>query len=444
MKSEFKKIPILAVLFFYLFILVQAGFAQYSPYYKPVRSGSYIQDKAYYLLTCFDQLPGVKESLLKDPKLESIYSEKMKYISSIKKRIENAQSAGEIKNLDVSVFKKLHISVDDIAEHLKFSDQQISTVASLLEKYDQEKQAMNQLVQEHLRPSGKFELYIEEKNPEYLKTAWELTAKGLNHVIDVYALGKDAEYAYIDSASFDVKSGFYQGLVSSVIMNIGEKSGERELFFEPSLQFVLGLLKINHRNEAARFEPLETGENYKAYQHIPNISWRDYPYSVILVPGEGTVNYKEEMNPMGKLRCDLAAQKFKEKKAPLIIVSGGFVHPIQTKHAEAFEMKKYLMKEYSIPEEDIIIEPFARHTTTNFRNAVRLMYSYNIPTDKKAIVVTTAGQSYYITNMGLTERCKRDLGYVPYRSLKRLSVSVVEFIPDIKAMQSDPAQPLDP
>jgi len=395
-------------------------------------------------LTCFDQLPNVRESLLKDPELQSIFSEKMKYISLIKKQIESAQSEGDIKNLDVSVFKKLNISVDDIAEHLKFSEQQISTVASLLEKYDQKNQAMNMLIRDHLRPSGKFELYIDEKNPKYLRTAWELTAKGLNHVIDVYALGKDAEYASIDSASFDVKSGFYQGLVSSLIMNIGEKTDEQELFFEPSLQFVLGLLKINHRNEAARFEPLETGENYKAYQHIPNISWNDYPYSVILVPGEGTINYKEDMNPIGKLRCDLAAQKFKAKEAPFIIVSGGFVHPIQTKHAEAFEMKKYLMKEYSIPEEDIIIEPFARHTTTNFRDAVRLMYSYNIPTDKKAIVVTTAGQSYYITNMGLTERCQRELGYVPYKSLKRLSVSVVEFIPEIKAMQCDPAQPLDP
>lgn len=424
--------------------MAQAVFAQYNPYYKPLRSGSYIQDKTYYLLTCFNQLQDVKKIMLNDPELKKIYKSKMAAAASIRKRIDEAENKGVLKHLDVDVFRKLNISTSGVAKDLEFSNEQITRIGALLENYARHNKSVDQLIDNHLRPSGKFELYADNKDPELLRKAWGLTAKGINHAIDVYALGKGTEYAYIDSVSFKVHSEFYQVLLSTLEMEIGDKSNNQQLFFGPSLKFVLGLLKINHRNEAARFEPLAMGENYKAYEHIPQISWKDYPYSVILIPGEGTTSYRQEMNPMGKLRCELAARRFKEGKAPLIIVSGGFVHPIQTSHNESYEMKKYLMTKLSIPEDAIIMEPFARHTTTNFRNAVRLMFSYNIPANKKALVVTTAAQSYYITNMGLAARCKRDLGYVPYMSMKRLTANDVEFLPNIDAMQSDPSQPLDP
>ncbi|MBK8657099.1 MAG: hypothetical protein IPN20_25070 [Haliscomenobacter sp.] len=51
-----------------------------------------------------------------------------------------------------------------------------------------------------------------------------------------------------------------------------------------------------------------------------------------------------------------------------------------------------------MPERAIIIEPHARHTTTNFRNSARLMYRYGIPFDKMALCTSTMDQVVYITN----------------------------------------------
>ena len=70
---------------------------------------------------------------------------------------------------------------------------------------------------------------------------------------------------------------------------------------------------------------------------------------------------------------------YRQHQAPFIIVSGGRVHPYHTPYNEAFEMKKYLMDVWQIPESAIIIEPHARHTTTNFRNAARIMFRNGFP-----------------------------------------------------------------
>ena len=52
-------------------------------------------------------------------------------------------------------------------------------------------------------------------------------------------------------------------------------------------------------------------------------------------------------------------------KAPLILVSGGYVHPNQTPYCEAIEMKESLVRDFGIPSDAILIDPHARHTTTN-------------------------------------------------------------------------------
>ncbi len=79
----------------------------------------------------------------------------------------------------------------------------------------------------------------------------------------------------------------------------------------------------------------------------------------------------------------MAVKRYRQGLAPLLLVSGGAVHPKRTPYNEALEMKKELMNVYGIPARAIIVEPHARHTTTNFRNAARLVYRYGIPADKK-------------------------------------------------------------
>jgi hypothetical protein len=216
------------------------------------------------------------------------------------------------------------------------------------------------------------------------------------------------------------------------------------LFFQPSLEYALYLLEINKRDEAGRHEPMESKDNRAAYQHIRSIQWANYPYTVIVVPGAGSDRITWNLSPSGRLRSEIAARRYREKKAPLILVSGGYVHPSQTPYAEAIEMKRTLMTEFGIPEEAILVDPHARHTTTNLRNAARIMYRYGVPFDRKALIATDNSQSTYIEGATFSKRCADELGYQPQRLLGRTSPFDLEFLPLIESLQIDPTDPLDP
>jgi hypothetical protein len=140
----------------------------------------------------------------------------------------------------------------------------------------------------------------------------------------------------------------------------------------------------------------------------------------------------------------MGADRYKKGLAPFVIVSGGHVHPFQTAFCEAIEMKKYLMEMCSVPEEAIIIEPHARHTTTNFRNATRIMARQGIPTDKKSLCTTSIFQADYIASNNFKEINLNYLKYTPFLSLKRLNDFDIEFIPNLLSLQMDNLDPLDP
>jgi uncharacterized SAM-binding protein YcdF (DUF218 family) len=96
------------------------------------------------------------------------------------------------------------------------------------------------------------------------------------------------------------------------------------------------------------------------------------------------------------VRVEVAARRYKDGQAPLILVSGGYVHPNQTADCEALEMKKSLIDDYGVPADSIIVEPRARHATTNLRNAARHMYRYGIPFEAKVLITTHRFHSEYI------------------------------------------------
>lgn len=97
----------------------------------------------------------------------------------------------------------------------------------------------------------------------------------------------------------------------------------------------------------------------------------------------------------------------------LILVSGGNVHPeqIHTPYNEAYQMKQALIREFNVSADRIIIDAYARHTTTNVRNAGRFMLAYGI---RNATIVSQAPQTLYLSypQLSFTARCKRELGYV--------------------------------
>jgi len=86
---------------------------------------------------------------------------------------------------------------------------------------------------------------------------------------------------------------------------------------------------------------------------------------------------------------------------------------LKTPFCEAIEMKQALMAEYGIPADAILIDPHARHTTTNIRNAARLLYCYGFPFEKTALITTDQGQSASIEAPTFAQCCINERGYLP-------------------------------
>jgi hypothetical protein len=319
-----------------------------------------VQDKNFYLLSLFQRHPEVRKLFRENKALKKLANDKVRAL----RMAANCN--------DVGCFDRL----------FRFSSPTIETVATELKALAKHPE-FKKLAMKDLRPSGAFIKYGRQSDSEMLIAAWKDAANGINRLLRIYCLGKDPFYKDIDKVSFDVSSEEYRKLLKVKITEI--KLSKDPLFFEPTLNFALKLLEANRRDEAGRYEPLEEGENKTCLQDMKKIRWNDYPYSFILVLGAGPQD-SARLSRIAAKRADQAAQLFLEHKAPLIIFSGGHVHPMQTPYCEAIEMKKYVMEKFKIPEKSILIDPHARHTTPNFRNAARLAFRYGIPAVLNALV----------------------------------------------------------
>ncbi len=279
---------------------------------------------------------------------------------------------------------------------------------------------------------------------EMLSRGWRDAAAGMNRLISVYGEGEQPRYPAIDSPMYEVAAEPYRRLVHILTLSLAEDLSDDDLFFHVPLRFALGLLEINLRDEAGRYEPLHEGENRAAWLQAGSTQWSRFPYSAIVVPGSGSDRPGIAMSPWGVRRVAISARRYREGRAPFLIVSGGHVHPNQTPYCEAIEMKRALMRDFGVPEQAILIDPHARHTTTNLRNAARLLYRYGFPFESKALVSTDPYQSAYIEADGFRERCDRELGYQPHRLLGRTSPFDLEFLPMLDSLHADPTDPLDP
>jgi hypothetical protein len=378
-----------------------------------------VQDKNFYLLSLFQRNPSVRNLLSQNKALKQLAAAKA---SALKK----AASCNNFACLD---------------QLIRFDGPAIEAVAAELQTLANGSE-FTLLAKKDLRPSGVFIKYNDQSDAQMLVAAWKDAANGMNRILSVYGLGKDPRYKDIDRVSFDVSTETYRNLLRVKVAEI--KFARAPLFFEPTLFFALKLLEINRRDEAGRYEPLEQGENRAAVQNLGRIKWSDYPYSFILVLGSGGRDLTTRISPIGAQRTDVAAQLFLQHKAPLIIVSGGYVHPMQTPYCEAIEMKKYLMEKYEIPETSILIEPHARHTTTNFRNAARLAFRYRIPTDRTALVTSSEDHIASSTSDEFRTRNLNELGYFPMEFIKRISPVEAEFKPSVASLFFDANDPLDP
>lgn len=294
-----------------------------------------------------------------------------------------------------------------------------------------------------LRASGKYQNFHHFTDEEFARRAWELCLTGLNYTLTVYGLGEAPRYDKIDAVSYDVHSEFFVNSAFSWATTLRAPAKKEPLFFEHALEFASSLLYMNHRDEAVRYEPLHQ-HNLQAIDKAKKADLRRYPYSSIIVLGNGPENYTDRLSALGKLNLYLGVREYLAGKAPFIIVSGGHVHPNRTPFCEAIEMRKELMEVYLVPEESIIIEPYARHTTTNLRNAARLMLQYGIDVTKNSLVVTNYGHSKYTSSALFEKRCREELGYLP-GTIRALSEGgLLEFLPNALVTHQNPLEPLDP
>ena len=394
------------------------------PSRAPVKLEAPVQDKNFYLFSMIERTPEVRAAVSGDPTLA---------------RIDRAR----ISALDDAA-KSCRTDLGCYASRFQWSEEQSAEASRALAALYRTSAAVRKWIDGPLRASGLYVRYNDLSGDAFLERAWSDCIRGVNRMIDVYGIGKAPRYPAIDSMTYDATSEGYRRVVQSLAAVLEDDRASFDLFFAPSMRFALELMFLNHRDEAGRCEPMELGENSPAFQHVKSVEWGKYPYSVIVVPGAGNDRPGVRLSPGGKLRDEIAAKRFREGKAPFILVSGGFVHPARTEYSEAIEMKRDLMNRFGIPADAIIVDPHARHTTTNMRNAARLMYRYGIPFDKKAMVSTDLSQSQYIENPNFEKRCIDELGYQPSKLLGRTSSFDLEFLPVRDSLQADPQDPLDP
>ncbi len=268
--------------------------------------------------------------------------------------------------------------------------------------------------------------------------------QGLNAILDVYAKGATPPYPQIDGPVGEAGSARLADDVAAAVATAEAGRDEAVTRLDPSIGLALALIDANDRLDAIAFEPLDGGLNAEAFRRARTLDWSRYRYTAIIVLGAGPEDPLTPLSARGKLRLKLAARRYSEGLAPFVIVSGGTAHPRRTRFVEAVEMRRALIERYQVPAESIVIEPYARHTTTNLRNAARLLMRMKAPMDRNALALSDTPHIDSVQSPAFAERNRRELGYLPGRIGKRTSPFDVEFLPSPDSARVDPFDPLDP
>lgn len=266
---------------------------------------------------------------------------------------------------------------------------------------------------------------------------------GINVVLRTYALGQVPRYPQIDGAG-TIDPAELRARVQAAAWLAATPPTAGPATLDPSIDFALALLDGSDRTDAIGFEPLLKGANEAAVARARTLEWSRYRYSAMIVTGVGPEVPDMRLSPYGKYHLRLAADRFAAGDVPIIIVTGGRAHPRATPFTEAEQMRRALIDRYGVPAEAIMIEPYARHTTTNLRNAVRLLMAVGAPLAKDTLIVCNPSQSASIASPRFVERNAEELGYQPGTAGRRLSATELEFRPSPQSARIDPRDPLDP
>lgn len=341
-------------------------------------------------------------------------------------------------------------TVASIGLSMRFSEEEIIDILEQI-KIVANQEALKNVIQKHLKPSGAYQIYAGYTDDEFLKYAIRECLFGINKIIDVYTqglspLGGSKDIGLYHQNNNTYKPNYLEDLKKS-LTKLHEEMGNMELFFQPSLEFSLMLLHINNREEAGEFEPLQEKENAAAYAFIQELRWEDYPYASMLLLGDSPNSPGDDPNisKSAKKRVEFAVENLKAGLAPVVIISGSNVYPTMSPYFEAIEMKKYMMETYDIDEKHILVDPHARHTTSNLRNVSRYIFRYGIPPERKSIITATESHIDIVVHTDFAKRCNQYFGFMPGSLGKRVSATTVEFTPEVKSLTTQPSlDPLDP
>jgi len=268
--------------------------------------------------------------------------------------------------------------------------------------------------------------------------------RGLNAILQVYGFGTEARYPMIDGPVEKPGSEAFNALVGDAIWVADAGRNDPGVSLDPSIPLAIALIDASEQPDAVRFEPLDKGLNAAPFALARGIDWKRYKYTAIIIPGVGPENPTIALSARGKLHLRQAASRFADGTTAFIIVSGASVHPKGSHFVEAIEMRKALIERYNIPADRIVIEPYARHTSTNLRNVTRLLVAMGAPIDQPTLIVANSSQSRYIESPEFAARNPAELGYMPGTIGPRLSPFELEFRPSLHSLRVDPWDPLDP
>jgi len=396
--------------------------------YRFVRSDDPVADRNAYVLTLIMADPVVRKALAQQADLTKIGQR----LDTTRKSVIAACTERRITSVFVCPI-----------DQLELTDVEIRQAAEALARLAGPNGALNGLVRDRMRASGLYQKYAHLQDKPFMSAAWTATAHAINRLYRIYGLGESFALSVIDGMSRNPADDDYRSLLAATLQaSIDSASGEP--FFAIWSRVGFDLLAINQRDEAGRYEPLDTGENAAALVNARGLNWRSARYSAIVVPGAGLQPGEVQVSPIALLEVRIAAKRWHEGLAPFIIVSGGHVWPNRTPYAEAIEMKKMLRNRYGIPENAIFVDPYARHTTTNLRNASRLLFRMRAPMDKPVVIIRQLGALDYILGEEFAVRCDQELGYQPMAQIAELSTFELTAQPNILSLHADPSDPLDP
>ena len=267
--------------------------------------------------------------------------------------------------------------------------------------------------------------------------------EGINTVLRTYGLGQVPRYPQIDGAGPIDPMEMRARLQAADWLSRTPRARSIQAL-DTSMDFALALLDVSDRTDAIGFDPLMAGLNAAPAKRARSLDWTRWRYSAMIVTGVGPETPDAALSPLGKYHIRLAAERYARGDIAVIIVTGGRAHPRATRFTEAEQMRSALIDRYGVPADAIVVEPYARHTTTNLRNATRLLVALGAPLDKDAVIVCNPGQSETIASAAFAQRNVAELGYAPGQVGRRVSPTELEFRPSPLSLRVDPRDPLDP